>query len=530
MGWIVVKSHGKRGKLKKGRSLLSHIQKLGVNINASCKGQGKCRGCLVKVEGEENLNSLTDAEKEAIKSPGYRLACQAVVVKEDRNIYVEVPKYARILERGEKKEIQLNPLVRRGPTPLEGKIFWQNKEIALYEGELYGLALDIGTTTLVMCWINLETGDESFTDSMLNPQISYGDNVIERINYAKNVGQKRLEKVIRDSVNEMIKHSPVSPDHIYEMVVVGNTAMRDIFVGHSIKALGETPFEPVSSDSVNETAKDLGILINPNANIYALPLLGHFVGADALAVILATEMYKSSDITMAIDIGTNTEIAIGNKDEIIVTSCASGPAFEGAGVKCGIGAVRGAIQKLEINEDLKVKYETIGQAAPIGICGSGLIDALAQMLERRIIDFSGKFSKGNRFIVAEKGKRIFLDGEDVDNLKLAKAAVSAGSKILLKRYGISVEDVKKLYLAGAFGTYINLENAYKIGLLPEISLERIEKVGNAAVEGAIQVLISKEKRVEAEEVSKKIKHVRLEVEPDFYSMFVESLAFEKYRE
>ena len=529
MGWMIVTSHGKKVKLTKGKSLLKHIQELGVHINASCGGQGICRGCLVKVDGTESLSPMTEAEKKAIRSPGYRLACQAIVVRDDLDIYVEVPKYVKILEKGKRKEVPLNPIVKRRATPLGEKVFWGDVEIAPYEGELYGLALDIGTTTVAMRWINLESGEEVFSLSMLNPQIDYGDNVIDRINYARSVGQEPLEKAIRNSINEMVQKGPINPNHIYEMVVVGNTTMRDIFVGHPVKGLGEAPYEPVSLDSVNKKAEELGITINPKANVYALPLIGHFVGADTLAVILATEMHKSSEVTMAIDIGTNTEIAIGNKDKIIVASCASGPAFEGAGVKCGVGAVIGAIQKVKIDSNLKVKYETIGNAPPIGVCGSGLIDALAQMLEKGIMDYAGKLSSGGEFVLAEDGKRIFLDGEDIDNLKLAKAAICAGSKILMRHYGVTVDDIKRLYLAGAFGTYINPENALKIGMLPEIPLERIEKVGNAAIEGATEVLVSEEKRREVEEISKKIGHVRLELEEDFHSLFVESLAFEVCR-
>jgi uncharacterized 2Fe-2S/4Fe-4S cluster protein (DUF4445 family) len=314
------------------------------------------------------------------------------------------------------------------------------------------------------------------------------------------------------------------------MTVVGNSAMRDLFIGHPVEGLGEAPFKPFSEAAVNKMAKDLEITINPRANVYALPLIGHFVGADALGVILATEMHKSPAITMAIDIGTNTEIAIGNKDEIIITSCASGPAFEGSGLKCGIGAIEGAIQKVEISDDLKAKYETIGNMPPIGICGSGLIDALARMLDTGIIDWTGKLSKGEKeFVIAEDGNRIFLDGEDIDNLKLAKSAICVGMKVVMKHYGVNVKDIEKLYVAGAFGTYINSENALKIGMLPDIPLEKIDKVGNAAVEGARQVLISQKKRKEAEEISKKIKHIRLEMEKNFQYKFMRELGFDKYK-
>ncbi len=234
---------------------------------------------------------------------------------------------------------------------------------------------------------------------------------------------------------------------------------------------------------------------------------------------------------MAIDLGTNTEIAIGNDDKIIVTSCASGPAFEGSGLKCGTGAVGGAIEKIEIDDDLKVKCETIDKIPPIGICGSGLIDAIAQMLDKGIIDWMGKFTKGEKeLVIAENEDRIFLDGEDIDNLKLAKSAISVGAKVVMKHYGVDVKDVEKVYLAGAFGTYIDLDNAVKIGMLPDVSPEKIDKVGNAAVEGARQVLISQEKRKEAEEISKKIGHISLEMEEDFQYKFMEELGFDKYRE
>lgn len=474
---------------------------------------------------------MTDEERRFIKVPGYRLACQAKVLREDEDICVEIPKY-KILEKGISKKISLNPFVKRDhefPPPWQ-KVYWMDRKLGEYEGELYGVALDIGTSTLSMYWVDLETGNVSFIYSMLNPQLRYGDNVISRIGYARTKGQRDLERVVREGVNRAIQQGPINPNHIYEMTVVGNSTMRDLFIGHSVDGLGKAPFKPLSKAAVNKMAKDLEITINPSANIYALPLVGHFVGSDALSVILATEMYKSPAITIAIDIGTNTEIAIGNEDKIIVTSCASGPAFEGSGLKCGIGAVEGAIQNVEIGGDLKAKHETIGNMPPIGICGSGLIDALAQMLDRGVIDWTGKFCKGEKeFIIAEDGARIFLDGEDIDNLKLAKSAISVGAKVVMKHYGVNVKDIEKLYLAGAFGTYINPENALKIGMLPDISLEKIDKVGNAAVEGARQVLISQEKRKEAEEISKTIKHVRLEIEEDFQYKFMAELGFDKYK-
>jgi uncharacterized 2Fe-2S/4Fe-4S cluster protein (DUF4445 family) len=277
---------------------------------------------------------------------------------------------------------------------------------------------------------------------------------------------------------------------------------------------------------VNAEAAELGIALPPLANIYALPLIGHFVGADTLALILATGMHGREEISMAIDIGTNTEIALGNRDGILVTSCASGPAFEGSGIACGTGSVEGAIQRVELGGDGGVAFETIGNGPPVGICGSGLIDTLAELLGHGIIDRTGKFAGGReRFTLAEGERRVYLDGRDLDNLKLAKAAVAAGARVLLDRAGIEAGSLSRLFLAGAFGTYIDVAHAKRIGMLPGVPPERVVKVGNASVEGAAMVLLSRESRREAEELAPRITHVSLEQDPAFQDLFVEELEF-----
>ncbi|MEM4311537.1 MAG: ASKHA domain-containing protein [Nitrososphaerales archaeon] len=532
MGKITFLPEGKVVETVRGKTILSYIQELQIYSRAFCGGRGLCGSCMVKVNDGEALTLMNDAEKRFIKRQGYRLACQAKILRENIDFTVEIPKYAKykILERGFRFPVTLNPLVNKIKSFPKPKIFWEGRFLDEYEGEMYGIALDIGTTTLVMYLVDLETGIERQVYSMLNPQIRYGDNVIDRIAYAREVNQEYLELTIRTAVNEMIDFIPVNPNHIYEMTVVGNTVMRDLFIGHPIAQLGESPYEPLKKGGENLSPKELGIKINPKGNIYALPLLGHFVGADALAVILSTEMYKREEINMAIDIGTNTEIMIGNKDKILVASCASGPAFEGAGINYGTGAIEGAIQKVEISKEGKVTFKTIGNKPPIGICGSGLIDALAIMLDHKVLDWTGKFIRGNKFILYKnEGEEIYLNGEDVDNLKLAKAAIAVGSKILMNRLGIKPEDVKHLYLAGAFGTFINPLNAWKIGMLPDISLDKVIKVGNAALEGARQVLISKDKRKDAEEIPLIVEHVRLELEKGFQDRFIEELCFSKYQ-
>jgi uncharacterized 2Fe-2S/4Fe-4S cluster protein (DUF4445 family) len=302
--------------------------------------------------------------------------------------------------------------------------------------------------------------------------------------------------------------------------------MRELLLGRQVGGLGAFPFEPVSTGAVDIPASELGIAIHPRGNVHALPLIGHFVGADTLALILATGMHRRDDVAMAIDIGTNTEIALGNREGILVTSCASGPAFEGSGISCGTGSIEGAIQRVQVRDGGGVSFETIGNGPPVGICGSGLIDALAGLLDRGIIDRSGKFTSGRERLILASGERnVYLDGRDLDNLKLAKAAVAAGAGILLDRAGIEAESLTRLFLAGAFGTYIDVANAGRIGMLPRVPVNRVSKVGNASIEGAAMVLLSRESRGEADELAPRITHVSLEQDPAFQDRFIGELAF-----
>ena len=527
---IIFPEYGKEAELVKGRTILSYLQELGIDINASCGGEGKCGQCLVEVECAPGvLSDKTDAENEFIHDDTHRLACQARILKTDRHIYVRLKSilYLRrlcILESGEYKEIPIEPFVH-----IEGeRVFYESIDMGDYTGGLYGIALDIGTTTLAMYLIDLETGEVLSVISRENPQIKYGNNVISRIEYARR-GREILERAIRTAAKEMIT-ALADPDKVYEIVIVGNPVMRDLFFGYSVESLGKSPYEPLSEDAVSKTAKELGINANPEARVYGLPLIGGFVGADALAVVLATEIYKSEKICMAIDIGTNTELILGNKDRLIATSCAAGPAFEGAGITCGIGGVSGAIKEVRIDSG-EVMYKTIDDAdrrrrRPVGVCGSGLIDVLAELLDKKIINGRGKFYGAEKdFRIAEG---ISISEKDIDQLNLAKSAVSVGINALLERYGIELEEIDSLFLAGAFGNFINTENAIRIGLLPSIECEKVKKVGNVAIEGARQALISKTKREDAEDVAKRIEHVKLEEEDNFMEKFVGELYFQKY--
>jgi uncharacterized 2Fe-2S/4Fe-4S cluster protein (DUF4445 family) len=545
---LIVRETRKKAELVKGKTILSYLQELGIEINASCGGEGKCGQCLVEVESAPGaLSDKTEAEDKFLQSPyrasekappglagaraepvmgrsptdgRQRLACQAIILKIDEPIYVQVPRRSFcILESGKYWEIPVVPFVRR-----EGeRVFYESEEVGEYLGGIYGIALDIGTTTLALYLVDLETGEVRSVIARENPQTKYGNNVVSRIEFARK-GQSILEKEIRTAVNEMIS-AMTDPRKVYEIVVVGNPVMRDLFFGYSVESLGTSPYEPLGVEAVHKTTEELGLEANPKARVYGLPLIGSFVGADALAVALATGMCKSKKISMAIDIGTNTEIVLGNRDRLIATSCAAGPAFEGSSITHGICGVSGAIKEVQI-ENGKALYKTIGYADPVGICGSGLIDILAELLENHIINGRGKFYGDKKEFNIAGG--IGLSEGDIDQLNLAKTAVSVGIKILMERYGIELEEIDNLFLAGAFGYYINIENAIRIGLFPAIELEKVEKVGNAAIEGARQALISKTKREDAEAVATRIEHVKLEEEADFIEKFVGELYFQNY--
>lgn len=524
-GEIFFRNYGKASRLVRGRNLLSYCQELGIELPSLCGGMGVCGQCLLRVEGE-GLGPLTEAELKFVQ-PGERLACQARVEREDGWLVVEVPqrKY-RILERGRIMPVRLEPVVRREG----GRVVWEwrgeRRVLGEYGGEVLGVALDVGTTTLVAYGVDLETGRIVGVSSMKNPQEVYGGDVISRITHARSAGQGELEKAVRGAVGEMVERLGVRPEHVYEMVVVGNSTMRDLFLGHPVASLGVFPFRPFSLEAQNRRAGELGLRMNPEGNVYALPLIGGFVGADTVAGILATDLHRKREVCLLMDIGTNTEIVLGNRERMLATSCASGPAFEGSGIKCGVGAVSGAISRVEMDGGGGVSFETIDDLPPVGLCGSALIDVLAEMLEKGFMDERGKFTGGRKEVVIARGEReIKIDEEDVDKLKLAKAAIRVGVEALLERYGIGEEEVEKVYLAGAFGTYIRVEKAHRIGLLPCVPLSRVEKVGNAALEGARQALISRRRREEGEEVAGRVEYLNLESEVDLMYRLVGELHF-----
>lgn len=537
MGRITVMPGGKSGPLREGETLLTHLQRLGIHITAGCGGTGECGTCRVRViSGSDALSSPTPAEKKWLDTAGWRLACQAIVLEEHENIIVETRKTGTfsIVGEGIRAEFVKDPVVRVQELNGQRVIVRDERVVDSLGGRCAGIAFDAGTTTLVIRWYDLEGDDYTplATASILNPQGRFGDNVIDRVGYviASPDGQSMMEQVLVDAVQRVLSSGPVRPSEIYDIVIVGNTVMRDLIIGLPVQTLGRSPYESSNPGPLEVPAFDRNIMVHPAGHLYAPPVLGQFVGADMLAVLLAVGMHEREEVTMAIDIGTNTEIAVGNRDRIFVTSCASGPAFEGSGVKCGTGAVNGAIEQVRIRDDGTVTCKTIGNEPPTGICGSGLVDTLSELFEQGLMDMAGKFTGGRtRFVLAvrdeEPDSEIFLDEEDIDAIKLAKAAIFTGVRTVLGRMGILPDHLYRVYLAGAFGTSIDPVHAERIGMIPQLPRDRVIQAGNAAIEGASMMLLSRSKRHEAEKMVAITEHISLENEPGFEDMFIEGLRF-----
>ena len=425
-------------------------------------------------------------------------------------------------------------------------------EIGDTSKQLFGIAVDIGTTTVVAKLIDTTNGLCVAVAAQSNPQIKYGDDVISRISYAENdSGRNTLHKTIVECINSLIdqlcKEAQISRSSIYEVVAAGNTTMNHLFLGFPVKQLGQAPYEAYSTEPHDRKAAELGIDINSCGNVHTIPNIAGFVGADTVAVGLAVGMDSTEKMTLAIDIGTNGELILGTKDRMYAASCAAGPAMEGARIKQGSRAMPGAIERV-VFADGDVDVDVIGGCPANSICGSGLIDAVAILLNLGIIDQTGRFVERSQleaklpdtvlsriieqgdepgFVLAGQNSKpaVILTQRDVRETQLAKAAIRAGTKLLQKKLGLQDSDIEQILLAGAFGNYIQRESALRIGLLPDIELEKIHFVGNAASTGAEMVLLSAECRQIAAKLARKIEYVEIAHETDFQMVFAESLLF-----
>ncbi|TGE37251.1 DUF4445 domain-containing protein [Desulfosporosinus fructosivorans] len=456
--------------------------------------------------------------------------------------------------------LSLPVIVRKGKWSVTATLWKEQVVVALEPGLVeatYGVAVDVGTTTVAAYLCDLTTGKVLQQDSMMNPQIRYGEDVLSRITYGMDDdnGLAILHQTIIEGINTLVtrlsKAAGINVEQVAEMVLVFNTAMHHIALNINPCYVGRSPFAPAVRKSLDIKARDLGIRIAAGGNIHCLPVEAGFVGPDNVAVLIAEEPHKQEKRRLLIDIGTNGEIDFGNKQRLLSTSCATGPALEGAQIKFGMRAAPGAIEKVRLDPvSLEPQYKVIGEAdwfqpsqtiKAKGICGSGIIDIIAEMFKSGIIDPTGKFNMQQtsrrirrdannkpEYVLAWSeetsiGSDITVTQGDVREIQLAKAALYTGAKILMKKWG--TDQVDSVTLAGAFGSYINKESALVIGLFPDCNLDNVVAVGNAAGDGAKIALLDKDKRVEAQEVADFVQFVETAVEPDFQPQFVQAMYF-----
>jgi uncharacterized 2Fe-2S/4Fe-4S cluster protein (DUF4445 family) len=524
-----------------GRTLFDYADELRVEVPTSCYRNGRCHECIVEVTaGHEALS--TPGAPESFLRGAYRLACQAVIERDDIEIaFAPLRRRPRILTLANREtDRELDPVITRQGD----EIRYEGEVIDRYRGRLLGLAVDLGTTTVVLDFVDLETGDGLHTTAFENPQRFGGSDIMRRISYDGVPGQTgELRKAVVAAINRAIidgcAHLGVSRTVIYEIVVAANTTMRDILFKLDVQNIGQKPYKSLVENEFRagerphtallEKARRLGVRANPQARVYGLPLIASHVGGDAAAGVASTGMRPGSDQTlMLIDMGTNTEVVASHRGRMLAASCPAGPAFEGGLVKYGMPAYDGAIESVRLDaDDGSARYETIGDAPPIGICGSGLIDLLAELRRRGRMTEKGVFAADRRqfemTVVPDHG--ITFSKEDASNLGQAKAANFCGQYIVMRALGIDPGDVDRLYLAGGFAHHVNVTNAIDIGLLAPVPVERVVKVGNAAVQGARAILLSNRKRRALETLVQEIDHVELETTPDFFDLFVDGCQF-----
>jgi len=595
-------------EVNEGDNLLKALDQAGIVINSSCGGRGTCGRCVVDLVSGDIRSEYTKSKKVgqgqvlsckatihsdatiSVPNDGRRLSSHKVLINEVelenpfefdpifRKLHLTLPEpsltdntddLSRLLVELRKKtgleNIRVNlAMMRKLPQVLrEGN--WQitvglnntgqqavviDLEPGHVTGNSYGLAIDIGTTTIKMNLVELTTGKIVASQGEYNRQQKYGDDVINRIVYSaeEKDGLATLQKAVMDSINtlvkRMLKEHSIDHNHIYASVVAGNTTMTHLFMGIYANYIRLEPYIPAASAPQAVYAEELGLHMNPKGLVYNLPAVGSYVGGDITSGVLATQLARKEALTLFIDIGTNGEIVLGNQDFQISCACSAGPCFEGGGIKYGMRAMDGAIDKIEISEgcdsshSCEVTVSTINHKKPVGICGSGLIDAIATLLQVGIIDRTGSFVKslqsprlrhdeeeGWEFVLVwgkdtEHGKDITLLESDIKNVIRAKGAIFAGIRSLLKHMSMTQDDIEEFLIAGGFGNSLNIKDAITIGMLPDLPLEKYRYVGNSSLKGAQLALTSKKAYNQVMEFAKGMTYLELSVGNDFMDEFV----------
>jgi len=583
---------GRRGEFSGKENLLECARQLSVDIVSLCGGVGSCEHCKVQViEGE--VSELTAEEETSLSAKeieqGYRLACMTYPLS---SVKLHVPPESltapqRTQVEGLEVDVDPDPMVRGVEVQLtpptldspqsDGQNLWDalkaqgiptgtidfrvmqefSKQIrennwrlslALRGDEIVavgapstrwlGLAVDIGTTKIAGYLLDMENGKTLASKGLMNPQISYGEDLISRIVAANKstVDAEKMQSLVAETLTQLAADLCVEidaePRSIVEAVVVGNTAMHHLFLGLPVWQLGVSPYVPAIDTALDLKAREIGLKLAPGAYVHLLPNVAGYVGADHVSMLLATRIADSDSVALAIDIGTNTEICLNNKGRITSVSCASGPAFEGAHIKFGMRAAPGAIEHVRL-DGAKLEVQTIGAEDPVGICGSGLLDVVAQLRLNEVVGHNGKIGQhplvqmqNNKpaFVLAERPglETITISQKDVRELQLAKAAIRLGIQALVENEGLTENDLEQIIIAGAFGTFIDVKSAIVIGMLPDLPLERFTQVGNAAGTGARLALISKSERDKAREIARQDGYIELARIPDFNRKFAEA--------
>ncbi|AET69380.1 putative metal-binding protein [Desulfosporosinus orientis DSM 765] len=597
---------GKVAQVPAGQSILQAAISAGVQVISTCGGKGTCGKCRVQIT-TGTPSQMTEIEKKFLKvsewEAGWTLACQHIL-REDTTVRVQelTDAIKRKTDFAGKLPVKIKPSVKKfllnlaKPSVEDQTPDWERLMAALPSSKIsfnrtvaaslpqvfrkggfqvtavlagerilavepgdttqvcYGAAIDVGTTTVVVYLMDLNTGTVIKSGALTNPQQVFGADVISRITHAaKGPDQLRelQERVVR-GLNKIIaglcQESEINKEEIYTAVVVGNTTMAHLFLGIDPTFLAPSPFIPAFRAAVEVQAGELGLEILRSGTVRVLPNIAGYVGSDTVGVMLAVEADMLAGINLIVDIGTNGEIVLCGKERMLTCSAAAGPAFEGAEIKFGMRAAAGAVEGVRIAED--VQLEVIGGTKPQGLCGSGLIDAIAEMHKAGVIGRTGRFASENEqeklpvlirqrlrkserayeFVLvwgkdSATGEDIVLTQKDIREMQLAKGAIMAGIRILCREMGIELQEIEQILLAGAFGNYIRKESAVEIGLLPSLPLEKILSIGNAAGDGAKMALLSLEERKRADELSKRAEHVELSSKKEFQQEFLKGLDF-----
>ena len=584
---VTLQPEGREVVFGEGETLGEALVRAGVPLNLYCGGRGICGKCSVEVlagtphDEDENERRLRQTKSLLSES---RLACR---LRLRHDLSIRVPSASLlpsmpVLVTGKRRLVVFDPVLKKiafrlrsteppsadeplsalrslwpgietrpgaslstlPEIPLSPSGEWALTAVVFGDGELldleagdtstrvFGLAIDLGTTTLVAELVDLSSGRSLGTAAGLNGQTSFGADVVSRISAAyRNPG--RLEElraaVVRtldDLVRELLDRLGVAPEEVYEAVVAGNTAMNHMFLGVSVDGLAVSPFEGAFLDRPPLPAAETGLTMNPRGKVLLVPNIGSFVGGDITAGLVAGDLEELSGRRLFIDLGTNGEIVLKNGDRFVATSTAAGPAFEGLALSCGMLALPGAVYKASAGRSGGFDVETIGGLPPRGVCGTGLIDLVAEALAAGLVTSGGQVVNASRRLPVAEG--IDLTQPDVRELQLAAAAVKTGIRMLLEAEGLAVADLDEIFVAGAFGTYLNFENAMKVGLFPRLEAGRLTLLGNASLAGARAFLLSRSERARGERLARRVCHVALAKGGDFQTKFIESLELKEW--